>query len=190
MTSNPGFGGNGDKEAPASTGGGYCVTSGNFASRHLAYDYAPGFGIQANDHCLSRGFDEDDLEGVMAGAKVQPSVIKEILAQPDYESFSQMLQAGPGTAIPEWINGEFNQYTAPNDPLYYLHLVQLDRLWWIWQHEDAFGRYHEYSGLRRHDFDFPATLEDVLSVGTVLAPDVTVTDAIWGQEGVNCFTYY
>lgn len=120
----PGFGGNGHPSSP-SVGGGYCLRDGNFGSRTAEYDYEPGLGIRPNKHCLARGFAENDTERRLAGAKVNTTEIQMILSQPDYNSFSDMLQAGPATVIPEWINGDFGQYTAPNDPLFFLHLTQL-----------------------------------------------------------------
>lgn len=185
----PGFGGNGDG-VTASTAGTTCINDGNFASKHVAFDYKPGFGIQPNDHCLARDFAQKDPEGRVAGAKVKPSVVQEILNQPDYESFSDKIQTGPGNIISEWVGGDFAQYTAPNDPLFILHLVNLDRLWWYWQHLEPLTRYNEYAGRRRHDFEYRATLNDTISLGTRLAPDVKVSDAMWGQSELMCYTYY
>lgn len=166
------------------------MADGNFASKHVAFDFWDGFGVQPKDHCLSRGFAADDPAGRRAGAAVGPSAVREVLSLPDYESFAAALLARLSDPVEDWVGGDFAQYTAPNDPLYFLHLANLDRLWWVWQHVDPLTRFDEYAGRRRHDFDTPATLEDTITLGTKLAPDVKVSDAMWGQWKDMCYTYY
>lgn len=166
------------------------MPDGNFASKHVAFDFFDGFGVQPKDHCLSRSFAADDPAGRQSGAAVKPSLVREILDLPDYESFSTALLGRLSDPVEDWVGGDFSQYTAPNDPLYFLHLVNLDRLWWLWQHFDPLTRFDEYAGRRRHDFDTPATLEDTITLGTKLAPDVKVSDAMWGQWKGMCYTYY
>jgi tyrosinase len=190
FTSIPGFGANGATDDPllASVNAGACI-SGNFASHHVFFTYLASKGLWPHEHCISRGFSPSDPSGSAAGDSVRPSVVNEILRLPDYDSFSTALQTGPAVAVPEWIHGDFGLvFTGPNDPLFFLHLVQLDRLWWIWQHYDAFKRFDEYEGRRRHDFEDLATLDDEISLGS-LAPAVTVRDAMWGQWGAMCYVY-
>lgn len=75
------------------------------------------------EHCLSRRFPADDSQGSLAGNKVGLPIIREIIDQPDYGSFLKKLRAGPIMTIPQWIGGDFNQLTGPNDPLFLLHLA-------------------------------------------------------------------
>ncbi|EFX04623.1 tyrosinase central domain containing protein [Grosmannia clavigera kw1407] len=191
----PGFGGDGNSQSRLANGshGAYCVTDGNFANHMAAFDYIAGYGIAPSPHCVSRRFDPGDRDGRQVGALVSPSVISDIIALPDYASFSEAMQkesVGPVVAVPNWIQGDMAQYTAPNDVLYFLHLAQLDRIWWIWQHQVTAARLNDYSGRRRNDVDDLASIHDNLSLGTLLAPDVEVSDAMWGQWSFMCFTYF
>jgi tyrosinase len=191
----PGFGSDGNPLATVGNGthGAYCVTDGNFANHMAAFDYVSGYGIAPSPHCVSRRFDPEDPEGRRAGALVAPPVISDIMALPDFASFSEAMQdetVGPAVVIPNWMQGDMAQYTAPNDVLYFLHLAQLDRIWWIWQHQVTAARLNDYTGRRRNDLDDLASIHDNLSLGTLLAPDVEVYDAIWGQWSFMCFTYY
>jgi len=105
-------------------GGGRCVLDGSFSDLELKI--IDGTGTQASaysEHCLSRGFADGDKNGHLAGAELSPETIRDILDQPDFESFLAKLQAGPMTAIPGWVNGHFSQLTGPNDPLFILHLA-------------------------------------------------------------------
>lgn len=191
----PGFGSDGNPLATFANGthGAYCVTDGNFANHMAAFDYVSGYGIAPSPHCVSRRFDPEDHEGRHAGALVAPPVISDIIALPDFASFSEAMlneTVGPTVVIPNWMQGDMALYTAPNDVLYFLHLAQLDRIWWIWQHQVRAVRLEDYTGRHRNDLDDLASIHDNLSLGTLLAPDVEVYDAIWGQMGFMCFTYY
>jgi tyrosinase len=191
----PGFGSNGNPSSTLGNGshGAYCVTDGNFANHMAEFDYLSGYGITPSLHCVSRRFDPEDPEGSRAGALIAPSIISDIIALPDFNSFSEAMQdetVGPAVVVPNWMQGDMAQFTAPNDVLFFLHLAQLDRIWWIWGHQVTMKRVHEYNGRRRNDLDDPASIHDNLSLGTLLAPDVEVDDAMWGQWNFMCFTYY
>ncbi|KAH0425946.1 hypothetical protein CcaCcLH18_10650 [Colletotrichum camelliae] len=86
-----GFGGDGDSTAGESVGNGYCVT------------------------------DDGNVKGRLAGDMVRPAVIEEVLRQPEYANFFMKLEKGPHNQIPNGIRGDFFKFTAPNDPLFYLH---------------------------------------------------------------------
>ena len=67
---------------------------------------------------------------------------------------------------------------------------QIDRLWWIWQQQDPFHRNEEYQGLAFSDSMDAASMGDVLSMGTYLAPDVKVEDVMAADYGgVLCYNY-
>ncbi|KAL1901323.1 hypothetical protein Sste5346_001728 [Sporothrix stenoceras] len=191
----PGFGGDGNplSQFDNGTSGAYCVTDGNFRNHKATFDFEVETGIVGRPHCISRHFDPSDPDGRRVGALVAPSAITEIVALPDYATFSEVMQnttSGPAAVIPRWVQGDMARYTAPNDVLYFLHLAQLDRIWWIWQHQITALRAIDYSGLRRNDREDLATLQDNLSLGTLIAPDVDVNDMMWAQMGFLCYTYY
>lgn len=111
-----GFGGDGDSTAGESVGNGYCVTDGPFSDLNLTY-----YGPENSKHCLSRGFTDGNVKGRLAGDMVRPAVIEEVLRQPEYANFFMKLEKGPHNQIPNGIRGDFFKFTAPNDPLFYLH---------------------------------------------------------------------
>jgi tyrosinase len=113
---NTGFGGNGNIEAPESVGGGHCVIDGPFSDLVL-----PFYNYDDHNHCLTRAFSDGDTQGRIPGDQVRPSVVEKILSQADYQSFFTSLEKGPHNQIPNGIGGDFLRFTAPNDPLFFLH---------------------------------------------------------------------
>lgn len=113
-----GFGGNGDPNGLESVSNGHCVTDGPFADLQL-----PFYDGDDHVHCLSRGFvfNEKILHGRTPGEGVRPSAIEKILSLPDFESFFLALENGPHNDIPTGIQGDFSSFTAPNDPIFFLH---------------------------------------------------------------------
>ena len=79
------------------------------------------YGSNERLHCLSRAFLGHNKEGSLAGEGLQPTVIEDLLRQHDFPSFRNKLEHGPHKEIPNGIGGDFMQFTAPNDPLFYLH---------------------------------------------------------------------
>ncbi|HEY9302401.1 MAG TPA: tyrosinase family protein, partial [Phormidium sp.] len=67
--------------------------------------------------------------------------IDRILNLPNFEGFSVGLESGPHNNTHVWVGGEMVQATSPNDPLFFLHHANLDRLWteWIETNQDNSG---------------------------------------------------
>lgn len=103
-------------EAPESVGDGHCVTDGPFSDLVL-----PFHNSDDHDHCLSRSFADGHTRGRLPGDQVRPAVVEEILSQADYKTFFLQLEKGPHNQIPNGIGGDFLKFTAPNDPLFFLH---------------------------------------------------------------------
>ncbi|WQF83004.1 Putative tyrosinase copper-binding domain, di-copper centre-containing domain superfamily [Colletotrichum destructivum] len=179
-----GFGGNGDSSAPESVGGGYCVTDGPFSDLELDV-----FGLEDDRHCLSRGFTDGKVLGRLNGDKVKPAVIEEILRQPDYASFFVKLEDGPHNQIPNGIQGDFIKFTAPNDPLFFLHHSQLDRLWWMWQQRNLRPRLSDYGEIKKHEAVTQTSLSDAISIGGIMAPDIHVSDVMSTESDLLCYRY-
>jgi len=88
---------------------------------------------------------------------------------------------------------------SPNDPIFFLHHGNIDRLWWRFQ-ASAAARQLEYNGNRYpRNWSDPsdprnnvvATLQDVLPMHG-FAPDVlveAVMDTKGGLDGEFCYTY-
>ncbi|KJA26867.1 hypothetical protein HYPSUDRAFT_132147 [Hypholoma sublateritium FD-334 SS-4] len=203
-----GFGGNGPYteegfvsdpfDIPDRTGGG-CVPDGPFAKQTL--NIGPGYSVTSNSSCLKR-----DISPEIVLRTLNSSVVAHTLAQPDFESFDIAVQGG--TTIDTFtihagghlgIGGKFGTiadvYSSPNDPLFYLHHANLDRIWAEWQSANA-SRLTDISGPVTQ-FGYPfgnatntqnVTLVFPLSLG-VIAPNVTVGDVMNTQGNTLCYTY-
>jgi tyrosinase len=167
-----GFGGDGEVGGEITVSRtGRCVIDGPFAGVVAEF-----YDVKHHPHCLSRGF--RDLEGNLGhiyGDDIRPESIEEVLSLPDYEGFVAKMESRVHDAIPYGISGDFETFTAPYDPLFFLHHVQLDRLWWLWQRRQEGGGLEAYGGHReRHSIEM-ATLEDRIVMGA-LAPDIKVKE--------------
>lgn len=159
-----GFGGNGDSSSPVVVGKtGRCVTTGPFAGKveALYYDVTP------NRHCLARGFrdDEGGLGQIGNSEELAPENMEKILSLSTYSEFVFALESKVHDVIPFGVAGDFETFTAPYDPLFFLHHVQLDRLWWIWQSRGKGDeRWEEYDGHTARHSIVQASLEDPLDM--------------------------
>ena len=192
-----GFGGNGNKTARKSVGYGHCVTDGRFANLLISY-----FGTENRTHCLSRGFNKKWQKA----EHVRPGTVKDILHEPTYASFNLALEYRSHNAIPSFIRGDFFKVTAPNgmtysyfspsrltsdyylDPIFFLHHVQLDRLWWTWQQRDPVNRLTEYMGVAGDGSFGKALPSDKLYLGR-LGPVASVSDILSTESSVLCYKY-
>ncbi|KAK1993426.1 Di-copper centre-containing protein, partial [Colletotrichum falcatum] len=170
-----GFGGNGDPSAPLGVGEGHCVTDGPFADLRPLY-----YRSHIQPHCLSRGFTD------FPGTNVTPEVVQNSLGEKNYETFFLAVENGPHNMAPNGIRGEFFSFTAPGDPIFYLHHAQLDRLWFIWQKKDENIRLTDYSG--GAESNESASLNDVLYMEG-LEEDVRVSQVMDTQGGGLCYRY-
>jgi tyrosinase len=99
-------------------GGSNCVTSGQFAGLQLVI-----FDLIESKHYLSRSFFNDAEELNLKGGGLRPAVIEDIMRQPDYLSFRDKLEHGPHKEISNGVRGDFATFSAPNDPVFYLHHI-------------------------------------------------------------------
>ncbi|KAI9047326.1 hypothetical protein LZ554_008773 [Drepanopeziza brunnea f. sp. 'monogermtubi'] len=175
-----GFGGNGT--APDN-----CVTDGVLSSYIAAYTeegYAP--------HCVTRKFDSTYKEGAMHGGKWRPEVIKEIImGAATYEEFRYQLESGPHKQLHLGIGGEMNSISSSNDPIFFIHHAQIDRLWWLWQQQHPSQRNVEFAGPKYEDGEMAATGADVtdrvLMLG--LGKDHSVRGLLTTKSDVLCYKY-
>ncbi|KAL1311897.1 hypothetical protein AAFC00_001969 [Neodothiora populina] len=178
-----GFGGDGDPNGAKTVGSGRCVIDGPFANLRPLY-----YNMNDNPHCLSRGFWDGQELGRLPGSDVSPRAIEAILSQADYESFFLALEHGPHNVIPNSIRGDFLKFTAPSDPLFFLHHTQLDRIWWLWQNRHPTQRLTEYTGNSTHNAKRKADLHDVLRVGPI-GPDIQVKEVMHTRGQMLCYMY-
>ncbi|KAK4943931.1 hypothetical protein LTR10_016647 [Elasticomyces elasticus] len=162
-----GFGGDGDSDLPITLGrSGRCVTNGPFGAGPDGVGvWGQFYDVKFLPHCLSRGFRDDQGNlGTIDGSTVTAESIGEVLDIEGYEDFVTTLEGRVHDAIPFGVAGDFETFTAPYDPLFYLHHTQLDRLWYIWQQRNP-ERVMEYSGHEgRHSIE-SAKLTDKIKMG-------------------------
>ncbi|KAK5663823.1 hypothetical protein OQA88_26 [Cercophora sp. LCS_1] len=120
--------------------------------------------------------------------------------QTTYTGFTQALENGPHSAVHFCVGGGgprngpsgdlgWNDASL-NDPIFFLHHTQADRLWWQWQQENPGTRTFAYEGIR----DLPdgsqvdATLDDPLPMGD-LATAAVVREYVDANSPGLCYTY-
>ncbi|KAH9845039.1 monophenol monooxygenase (tyrosinase) [Teratosphaeria destructans] len=186
-----GFGGNGVPQEDGSS----CVTDGPFgnSTRHWTGKHDTLYGVERDPHCLSRKFEVGASVATLQFS-ISPTVVKSTLDQAEYGDFFYLLETNPHNAIPQLVRGDFLMFTAPNDPLFYLHHGQLDRLWWVWQMRDAKRRLEVPSNL----IDNGAVsggdkINASFNSGGLplqgLAEDRRLEDVMDTQGGLLCYTY-
>ena len=189
-----GFGGNGDVDGEITVGNhGHCLKDGPFTDI-----WAKFYDVKYKPHCLSRGFRTDaGADGHMDGSLVSPVAIEEVLSIPTYEDFVTRMESQIHDAIPFGIGGDFETFTAPYDPIFFLHHTQLDRLWWLWQQRNPADRTMLYEGHKERHSTEKAGLGDAIEMKG-LDVDVTVRQVmntqgktIWkvNNEELLCYRY-
>ena len=112
-----GFGIDGETNGTQSIGGRHCVTPSPYTDLKL-----PFFNCDDHEHCLSLGFqDRTTTVERMSGEDVRLGTIEDILRESNNEAFYLTLEHKSHNAIPAGIGGEFIKFTAPNDPLFFMH---------------------------------------------------------------------
>jgi tyrosinase len=122
-----------------------CVADGPFEKLRPAYvstKYAP--------HCLSR---DVDFTSTKFRNDYTAASIAGILASDTFGYFATSLESNPHNQIYMDLGGDMDEDSSPNDPLFFLHHVQVDRLWWLWQQEKPGTRNREYNGIREMTVD-------------------------------------
>jgi tyrosinase len=192
------FGGNGAE-------GTRCIPDGPFAN----------FQVNIPEpHCLQRHFGSSTV-------KPDSTTVEALFADPTstYGTFEFSLENGPhssihlGTGGGEYILAQY-LYAAfadtvggldmipawsPNDPIFFLHHTNIDRLWWRFQTSSPNHKL-EYNG-RKYRFNWSnpsdpqntivATAQDNLPMAG-FAPDVLVQDVMETEGGLNgelCYKY-
>nr|A0A142I737.1 RecName: Full=Tyrosinase-like protein phomQ1'; AltName: Full=Phomopsin biosynthesis cluster protein Q1' [Diaporthe leptostromiformis]AMR44289.1 tyrosinase [Diaporthe leptostromiformis] len=195
-----GFGGDGNPGGAETLHGGRCVVDGPFANSTRAWralSEGHNHDVEYGPHCLSRGFiiNNDDRTTLdMLHGLVSPSRVAQTLDKPDYIAFFEDFESGPHNAIPQFIRGDFLTFSAPNDPVFYLHHANVDRLWWLWQQRDPVGRLYQVRGPAK-DFRYheghevsEGSIEDVMPMGG-LAEDIKMKSVMDTRAGFLCYEY-
>lgn len=183
-----GFGGNGTSEGDDIVPYGTCISEGPFVGYEVYWKNRTAY-----PHCLSRGFGRKlqrfhpSDPATFAGELFSPAAMEKALEKTDFINFSMALEIGPHNGIPNNIGGDFLLSEAPNDPIFFLHHAQLDRLWWKWQRETPKGAL-AYNGPKELKSKMSASLEDFLPMHG-LGPDLPVQHIMSTESDILCYKY-
>jgi tyrosinase len=146
--------------------------------------------------------------GRFDGTFLSPRLVEISHHKTTYFDFLLALEAGPHNAMPNGVCGDFYSFDAPAgkflvslvsclpavvlrltnaDPVFYLHHVQLDRLWWLWQQEQP-SRTMEYNGRTSGHSQAQASLNDTLPMHG-LAREPRVEEVMDAQGVLLCYEY-
>ncbi|KAH7311246.1 hypothetical protein B0I35DRAFT_357532 [Stachybotrys elegans] len=205
-----GVGGNGGDETEKTNDGREwkCLVDGPFKDIRPAYS-----NLVAAEHCLSRDFfDGENRPGTMRASGYTPEVIADMNKLPDFESFEFRLENIPHGSIHSAVGGQMGDLgpsSSPNDPIFFMHHCQVDRLWTLWQQQNLEVRLKDYAGIRERletpgsgngtadgnstQDEIPnprAALTDMMPfMGLTGAEDLAVSAVMDTNSELLCYTY-
>jgi len=171
-----GFGGNGVlKDGADENSTNWCVTDGPYADLTLTYP---------DEHCLNRRFNVTDL----MAKNWTSSLVDEFLDAKDYIGFWNGTERYPHDNIHRAIGGDIRLQSSPNDPLFFIHHAQVDRLWTKWQGRNK-ARLWDYGGntVQNSTVDVAELGDDLDMLG--FAPTRPVWSVMDTLKNGLCYTY-
>jgi len=102
-------------------GGEECVTTGAFANRR---------GIYPNDHCLQREWSDGDKIGALTPLDGLNGIIAR---SGNYDQIRKGIEFTPHGTVHVNIGGDMAYMHSPNDPIFFLHHSNVDKIWNDWQ---------------------------------------------------------
>ncbi|KAL1879877.1 hypothetical protein Daus18300_001716 [Diaporthe australafricana] len=164
-----------------------------------------GAFLSYEPRCVKR-----DISSALGQVWANDSMIADLLSNPLYQTdigaFQDRLQY-TGTDTVGWyglhayghfaVNGDpsGDGYNSPNEPLFWLHHGQVDRLWWIWQNQRPLERAFQINGTRTLGNSPPsadATIEDLINVGFVdgeYDEGLAIKNYVSTMGGPLCYIY-
>ncbi|KAK0534225.1 hypothetical protein OC835_002762 [Tilletia horrida] len=126
------------------------VTSGPFARLPLEYvnvrpqsEIVPTYSPHFFNRTFGSGFAPNRTHPLQEDAYTTSTVQKVLLTSTKYSDFQPRLEGlrgrldsvgmGPHTAIHRALGGDMPFPHSANDPAFFLHHANVDRLWWLWQ---------------------------------------------------------
>lgn len=89
---------------------------------------------------------------------------RDALAAPDYEQLREDSEGDHHNLVHRWVAGNMVQAASPNDPVFFMHHANIDRMWTIWQENNpGLPPYVNTSGAAGHGlndtmiFHFPSS---------------------------------
>lgn len=127
----------------------------------------------------------------MSGTWFSPESVGEVRRSKDYVEFEKRIEETVHNALHWGVRGDFSSMTAANEPVFWLHHGQLDRLWWGWQGEKPEVRAKEYQGVSFNTTkgrERQGTLDDPLGfIG--LWRDIKVSEVMETEGELLCYRY-
>jgi tyrosinase len=116
---------------------GNCVGDGPLVG--LESNVGPGYSLEVKQpHCIVRNFNSTFADMTLGWTK---NVVP-LLQEGTFTNFTNAFNLPKNTGVPVGVHGAGhgavygemgNTWSSVNDPLFFLHHAQIDRLWWIWQ---------------------------------------------------------
>ncbi|PYI01232.1 tyrosinase [Aspergillus sclerotiicarbonarius CBS 121057] len=175
------FGGNG-------TGSDLCVRDGRFSN----YTLHIGPGDEDTDYCLRRAWDTEN-----AIANANSTALDMCNAYNTYAPWWDCISNIPHKGVHTYIGGVMADIkSSPGDPIFFMHHMYIDRVWWLWQKQDPINRLYDISGPTvNHTANVEpaggwqnATLHYELSSFNIMA-NTTIGHVMNTQGGYLCYGY-
>ncbi|KAG8730753.1 hypothetical protein FRC11_005883 [Ceratobasidium sp. 423] len=168
-----GFGGDGTGKSDWADG--LCVEDGPYAKFHVDYP-AP--------HCLTRQFVLD--EHVISNW-TKP-LVDGIMKYDTYLDFWNNTERHPHDNLHRTVSGDLKRQYSPNDPLFFIHHSQVDRLWTLWQGRNE-TRLQDYAGntIQNMTANIASLGDGLFTLG--FAPQREVESVMDTMANGLCYTY-
>ena len=140
-----------DRMGPMGSGNQFLgtVTSGYFALN--ANDFNPNGWrvrpeIRQNAYATEALYRRTEFPDPDATNWPTSEVVGNLMGQNDFHQFRPGLE-GPHGTVHMQIGGDMGQRTSPNDPIFFMHHAQIDRIWAHWQRSHPGSTYYNPSNL-------------------------------------------
>ncbi|CEL52080.1 Tyrosinase OS=Streptomyces antibioticus GN=melC2 PE=3 SV=2 [Rhizoctonia solani AG-1 IB] len=141
--------------------------------------------------CLQRSFNMKSVSKSWWSSEAGPSTrhsqtqIDEINKNKKFTEFWPDLEEGPHDSVHNEISGDMAASFSPDDPLFFLHHNNVDRLWALWQGRDN-SRLNDYSE-NTAQTGRNATLDNPINIGIPGFPVANVTYLMDTQGSLLCY---
>ncbi|KAH8691329.1 hypothetical protein BGW36DRAFT_305206, partial [Talaromyces proteolyticus] len=142
-------------------------------------------------HCLKRNFGIKNMYGI----NYTTSIVEDLITTATtYHDFRLRLERGPHRFVHIGIGGEMAEFWSSNDPIFFLHHAQIDRLWWRWQRQAENGQIRGYDNITEDgnsfelDENLPISDHDILKFNG-LGDDITAGDVLSTETSILCYRY-
>ena len=155
---------------------------------------SPTWTVSDGVSCLRRTFGGFGFTG-------EASLLATIGAQANFQNFRPTLEGSPHAAPHVYVGGHMTTYSSPEDPLFWIHHCNVDRIWALWQ--DYYGydeiakasytntQYYSTSAAEDLSSVMPFDVDNLGNTLSYFSSPVTVRDMmhIHDMPGGNSYTY-